>query len=87
VLSGAGDRAFTSGLDVQAAAEDGALTPAEGVDVAKKAKSMRSHIEEFQDCIGAVEKCEKPVICVLHGYSLGLAIDISTCADIRIATT
>lgn len=26
------------------------------------------------------------VICVLHGYSLGLAIDISTCADIRIAS-
>lgn len=24
------------------------------------------------------------MICVLHGYSLGLAIDISTCADIRI---
>jgi len=24
------------------------------------------------------------VICVLHGYSFGLAIDISTCADIRI---
>lgn len=26
------------------------------------------------------------VICVLHGYSLGLAIDLSTCADIRIAS-
>ncbi|KAH6986077.1 ClpP/crotonase-like domain-containing protein [Ilyonectria sp. MPI-CAGE-AT-0026] len=87
VLSGAGDRAFTSGLDVQAAAEDGALTPAEGEDVAKKAKSMRSHIEEFQDCIGAAEKCEKPVICVLHGIAIGLAIDISCCADIRICAS
>lgn len=26
------------------------------------------------------------VICVLHGYSLGLAIDLSSCADIRIAS-
>lgn len=26
------------------------------------------------------------VICVLHGYSFGLALDLSTCADIRICT-
>ncbi|KAH7148556.1 ClpP/crotonase-like domain-containing protein [Dactylonectria macrodidyma] len=84
VLSGAGDRAFTSGLDVQAAAEDGMLTAKEGDDVAKKAKGMRSHIEEFQDCVSAAEKCEKPIICVLHGISIGLAIDLSCCADIRI---
>ena len=27
------------------------------------------------------------VICVMHGYSFGLAIDISTCADIRICAS
>lgn len=27
------------------------------------------------------------VICVLHGFSYGLAIDMSTCADIRICTS
>ncbi|KAF4989900.1 hypothetical protein FDECE_14563 [Fusarium decemcellulare] len=86
VLSGAGDRAFTAGLDVQAAAGDGILGGGTG-DVARKAKAMRSHIEEFQDSIGAVEKCEKPVICVLHGISIGLAIDISCCADIRICAS
>lgn len=58
VLSGAGDRAFTVGLDVQAAAEDSVLK-GEGQDAARKAKGLRSHIEEFQDCIGAAEKCEK----------------------------
>jgi delta(3,5)-delta(2,4)-dienoyl-CoA isomerase len=26
------------------------------------------------------------VICVMHGYTLGLAMDISTCADIRICS-
>ncbi|KAF4977156.1 hypothetical protein FZEAL_6264 [Fusarium zealandicum] len=86
VLSGAGDRAFTAGLDVQAAAGDGVLGGGDG-DVAKKAKGLRSHIEEFQDCIGAAEKCEKPVICVLHGISIGLAIDIACCADIRICAS
>ncbi|KAI9858406.1 MAG: putative secondary metabolism biosynthetic enzyme [Trichoglossum hirsutum] len=53
ILSDAGDKAFTTGLDVQ-------------------------------DCISAVERCEKPVICAMHRHSLGLAIDLSSCADIRI---
>ncbi|GKU06664.1 enoyl- hydratase isomerase family protein [Fusarium langsethiae] len=86
VISGAGDRAFTAGLDVQAASGDGILSDAAG-DVAKKAKVLRNHIEEFQDSISAMEKCEKPVICVLHGIAIGLAIDIACCADIRICAS
>ncbi|KAK4449162.1 ClpP/crotonase-like domain-containing protein [Podospora aff. communis PSN243] len=85
VLSGAGDRAFTAGLDVQAASENGALKGQEGVDTARAAFKLKRYITEFQDCITAVEKCEKPVICVLHGISIGLAIDLSCAADIRIA--
>ncbi|CAJ0539394.1 Ff.00g070300.m01.CDS01 [Fusarium sp. VM40] len=86
VLSGAGDRAFTAGLDVKAASGDGILSGSDA-DIAKKAKVLRSHIEEFQDSIGAMEKCEKPVICVLHAVSIGLAIDIACCADIRICAS
>ncbi|KAI5467134.1 ClpP/crotonase-like domain-containing protein [Mariannaea sp. PMI_226] len=85
VLSGAGERAFTSGLDVQAAAQDSQVTGPG--DVAKKAKGLRAHIKEFQDSISEAEKCEKPVICVLHGISIGLAIDIACTADIRFATS
>ena len=61
VLSGAGDRAFTAGLDVKAASEEGALSSGEaaGLDGARKAAKMRRHIAEFQACISAVEKCEK----------------------------
>ena len=60
VLSGAGDRAFTAGLDVQAGAQDGAVfgAGAQG-DAARRAKVLRAHIEEFQNSVGAVEKCEK----------------------------
>ncbi|KAM3462122.1 hypothetical protein MY5147_009199 [Beauveria neobassiana] len=83
VLSGVGDRAFTSGLDVKAAAGDSPLTTAEGDEV-RRAKLLRNHIEEFQTSISAMEKCEKPVIAVLHDVAIGLAIDIATCADIRI---
>lgn len=45
---------------------------------------MRRHVDSFQACITAVEKCEKPVIAALHGWCLGLGIDISLCADVRI---
>jgi len=85
VLSGAGEKAFTAGLDVQAASEGSVLgKESEQRDVARVAQGIRRHVDEFQKCIGSVERCEKPVICVMHGYSFGLAIDISTCADIRI---
>jgi len=61
VLSGAGDRAFTAGLDVQAASTGGVLVQAAETssDVARRAISIKRHIEEFQDCISSVEKCEK----------------------------
>lgn len=61
VLTGAGDRAFTTGLDVQAASESDAAVQGTNSDVdgARTATKMRRHIYEFQECITAVEKCEK----------------------------
>ena len=41
VLSGAGEKAFTAGLDVQAAANSGPLASAEGSDPARKATMIR----------------------------------------------
>lgn len=87
LLSGAGLRAFTTGLDTFAASQSGALSqePAK-FDPARRATTMRREILEFQECVSSIEQCEKPVVCALHGYSLGLAIDISVCADIRFCT-
>lgn len=86
VLSGAGDKAFTTGLDVKAASEGNILSSEAASDPSRKATALRRHIAEFQDTITAVEKCEKPVIVAMHGYSLGLAIDLSTAADVRICS-
>ncbi len=58
IISGAGDRAFTTGLDVQAASQGGVLQQQEA-DVARKAVAIKRHVREFQDCIASVEKCEK----------------------------
>jgi delta(3,5)-delta(2,4)-dienoyl-CoA isomerase len=85
ILTGAGERAFTAGLDVQAASE-GQIT-ATATDGARKANGLRRHIFEFQDCITALEKCEKPVIAILHGISYGLALDMSLACDIRFSTS
>lgn len=64
VLSGAGDRAFTAGLDVQAASQGGVLgQEGQTSDVARKAVSIKRHVQEFQDCISSAEKCEKRVSC------------------------
>lgn len=85
VLSGAGEKAFTTGLDVKAASQ-GLLSGESKVDPARKAVHLRRHVADFQDCITAVERCEKPVIVAMHGFSLGLAIDLSTAADIRLCS-
>lgn len=89
VLSGSGNRAFTSGLDVQSASQSNTLShnfSGPNFDGARAATATRRHIAEFQDCISSIERCEKPVICVMHGFTFGLGIDISTCADVRICS-
>lgn len=59
VLSGAGDRAFTSGLDVKAAGESALFSEGPGLDVSRRATQTRRYIFDFQDCISQVERCEK----------------------------
>ena len=90
LLSGAGPKAFTTGLDVKVASQS-ILSPQidtnSPVDAARKAMRTRRHVADFQDCISSIERCEKPVISAMHGYCLGLAIDISTCADVRICAS
>ena len=87
VFSGKGSKAFTTGLDVKAASQ-GAFAPDENapVDPARKATWWRRHIAGFQDCISSLERCEKPVIAVLHGFTFGLGIDLATAADVRLCS-
>lgn len=86
VLSGAGDKCFSAGIDIQEAKTF--LLPAEDSqgDPARIAVYMRRLIAEFQDCITAIERCEKPVIAAMHGYVLGLSIDLTTATDVRICS-
>jgi delta(3,5)-delta(2,4)-dienoyl-CoA isomerase len=68
ILTGAGERAFTAGLDINAASQ-GALAGdgikgTEEKDTARKAWDLRRHIKDLQGPVSYVETCEKPVICV-----------------------
>lgn len=93
VFSGAGPRGFTAGLDIKAAST-GLLSPSPSSsssssgqskqDAARIATRLRRQIADFQDCVSALERCPKPVVCLLHGVSFGLAIDLASATDIRL---
>lgn len=86
LLTGAGPRAFTAGLDVHAASQSGLLSQEKNpLDPARTAYHSLHHIASFQACITAVERCAKPTIAVLHGICYGLALDIALAADVRLA--
>jgi enoyl-CoA hydratase/carnithine racemase len=46
---------------------------------------MRSITHEFQEILTRLERIELPTIALLHGYCLGLAMELSLACDIRIA--
>lgn len=79
VLSASGEKAFTAGLDVQAAsAGDSAVFGESGKgDVARRAKGLRYHIEEFQGCVSAVERCEKREFGSFYCENSGLMLTVT----------
>ena len=76
----------TQGLDVTAASQGELGAGAAAPDPSRRATALRRNILDYQDVISAVAKCEKPTIALMHGYSFGLAIDLSSACDIRLAT-
>lgn len=83
VLSGE-NRCFTAGLDLSSDGLNAAMAPG-GDDPARKAMFMVPWLQEFQDAISMLEKCQKPVVAAIHNVAYGLAIDILSAVDIRYA--
>lgn len=84
VVSGNG-RAFCSGLDLTSAKQDLASGSDEKLDPGRRALRFMPFIKDFQNAIKASYTINKPVIGVAHGVSYGLAIDILSNVDIRVA--
>jgi enoyl-CoA hydratase len=79
ILRGAGERAFSAGLDVKAAGR-------EGVDAGTPARDTFNRITAMQMAFNAVESSPIPFIASIHGYCLGGALELSLCCDIRLCS-
>lgn len=83
VLASSLDKGFSTGLNLSSLPE--AFTS--DLEPARKGIVLQNYMKQFQDAISTLENCSKPVICALHGLCLGLAIDIASAADIRVASS
>lgn len=71
VLTGAGDRAFCAGQD---------LNEGKNFD----AERAEGWIEEWRALYGAIRAFDKPVVCALNGLAAGSAFQVALLCDIRV---
>ena len=74
LITGAGDRFFSAGADVQSMATS--ATPLSGVELSRRG----------QQVFGRLEESPMPVVAAVQGYCLGGGMELSMCADMRIAS-
>ena len=75
VFRGAGDRAFSAGVDV------GEFLALDGPDAA------RAFITALRDLLAAVRTVPAVTICAVDGHCLGGAFELALAADLRVVTT
>ncbi|KAG2004231.1 enoyl-CoA hydratase/isomerase [Coprinopsis cinerea AmutBmut pab1-1] len=87
VVSSTFPKFFTAGLDLNDAGvlgSDGADTSRDG---ARSSLAMRKTLLEFQEAIGKPEQAPFPVIAAIHGWCIGLGVDLTSICDIRYAAS
>jgi enoyl-CoA hydratase/3-hydroxyacyl-CoA dehydrogenase len=75
LVTGEGEKAFSAGADVQSMAAGGA-DPIAAVELSRKG----------QETFGKLETCDMLVVAGIDGYCLGGGMELSMCADLRIAS-
>jgi enoyl-CoA hydratase len=80
ILTGAGDRAFSAGLDLKAASSGGA-----GIVLTHATRSEFETLEMGGRVYRALEALPVPVIAAVNGFCLGMAFELSLVCDIRLA--
>ncbi|NIB99590.1 3-hydroxyacyl-CoA dehydrogenase/enoyl-CoA hydratase family protein [Halobacterium sp. R2-5] len=74
LLTGAGEKAFSAGADVTSMA--GSADPLDAVELSRKG----------QQTFGKLEAADVPVVAGIDGYCLGGGMELSMCADLRVAS-
>ena len=74
VLTGAGDRAFSAGSDINDLGEYGSNW------------EYRNRFDARNDYARAVWLCRKPIVAAINGYCIGGGLEMACASDIRIAT-
>lgn len=84
ILSGAGEKLFSAGIDLQMLMTTNEKTndKCEG----RRREKFRKLLFDFQDIISTFEKISKPVLSAVHGGCIGAGLDIITATDMRYCT-
>ncbi|KAF8266382.1 ClpP/crotonase [Lactarius quietus] len=80
VLSSALEKAFSAGVDLS-----DLLALPQHADPARRALLTRTYVRTFQRAIAAPTRVPQPVIGAVHGITFGLALDLLSALDVRLA--
>jgi len=74
ILTGAGDKAFVAGADIN---ELKANTPLQAKEIARRGQRL----------FGRIERLGKPVIAAINGFALGGGLELATACTFRVASS
>ena len=82
ILSAEG-KIFCAGIDLELlmSVKDFETVPAD-----QRWKSLHEMVVKLQDCVSAIERCEKPVLAAVHNGCIGGGVDIIAACDLRYCT-
>ena len=81
IITGAGERAFSAGLDLKMVAERGGPTA-----IFSHLRSHNDKLFALKSILTMYEDLAPPVIAAINGYCLGAAFEFSLCCDMRLAS-
>jgi len=80
IMTGAGEKAFSAGLDLKMAASGGGLA-----DIFPQYRQGYDLLYGLKTIFTAYEELPVPVIAAINGYCLGAAMELILCCDMRLA--